>query len=146
MKAKIELESLKAALVVLKDVKTCLVEGDTYTKSNGHSFNLHKNFGLCWHVFSGTIPEEIGGCGREFLIPLFLELGYDPVYPVEVAVIVREMQSRSEEIPHFNVLCDFARKAFSAQRDLYTADNEYSKQRCKLVDELIALIENKFAS
>jgi len=144
MQSKFKLEGLKAALSVLVNIQTCIDENDTYTRTNGHSFNLHRDFGICWHVFSGTPPAEVGGCDKEYLIPFFEELGYHYAYPVEVAAIVKGMIAAGDKIPDSEVLHALGRKAYTAQRgDMYNPNCQYGQQRIKLLGELIELIENK---
>lgn len=134
-------EQIKAVLVVLKNMQTCISTQDTYLPGVGDwdnkdddyrsPFNLSVAGSVCWHVYAHTNGDL--GIGYDFLKPVFLKLGYkDCDYPVESTLmpngsIEEWLQYRHKTNPY----------------NLYFKDIEECKIRCKLVDQLVEYFENK---
>lgn len=79
-------EQYKLVLGVLLDMQACLDADSTYTKANGHSFNLNERAGICWHVLAHTPNRQQSGIGSGYLCPIFEEMGLHHAYPVEMQV------------------------------------------------------------
>lgn len=131
-------EQAIAVLRILTNIKTCVINKDTFIPGVGdcHNqdanyispFNLTKHFGICWHVFAHTKNEL--GIGMDFLRPVFVELGYKPTsFPVESTVL-----------PDGDAEIWFDSRS---NIDLYFSDDEYSKARFELLEKLIQYFENK---
>lgn len=115
-------EQWNAALLVLKKMQACVSANDTYHYDGERSFNLHESFGICWHVYANTKPDlEIR---QSFFGPVFVELGLDPSYPVEISLGLTE-------------------KAFYANSDKYNPGTEEGKARIALIDKLVKYCETK---
>lgn len=111
-----------AALLVLKKMQACVSANDTFIYNNLGAFNLHESFGICWHVYANTKPDlEIR---QSFFGPVFVELGLDPSYPVEMSLGLTE-------------------KAFYANSDKYNPGTEEGKARIALIDKLVKYCETK---
>lgn len=131
-------EQIIAVLRVLRNIRTCVANQDTYIPGVGdcHNkdanyrspFNLSKPFGICWHVYAHTSGSL--GIDTDFLKPVFDELGYKSnTYPVESTVLPEGYN-------------DYWYKNRS-NYDLYFSDNEFSKVRFELLEKLIQYFENK---
>lgn len=123
-----KLEQYRMVLEVLEQMKDCLDRGETYTTVKGKPFNVTTSFGICWHVFAHTPNQAITGIGTDFLVPVFVEMGLDPAYPVEGMS---------------NDKRDHMRIAYTAQRNLYDDDTIHGGNRIKLVDRLIQYYREK---
>lgn len=128
-------QQVKAILVVLNNMKTCIVNKDTYIPGVGDCdnkddnyrapFNLSKSFSIDWHVYAHTSGSL--GIDIDILKPVYIELGYKSAdYPVESTVAGDE-----------------AWEKYYDKYDLYFRDNEYSKERANLIDKLIEYFNAK---
>lgn len=123
-------EQFKLVLGVLLDMQACLDADSTYTNVNGHSFNLNKRAGICWHVYSGTPSSEITGIGLEYLAPVFVGMGLDSRYPVEMQIV--------DDYNH-------AMKIHKWANDQYNPLGEEGKLRRKLLKDLIQYFKKELA-
>ncbi len=131
-------EQCIAVLKVLNNIKTCVDNNNTFIPGVGdcHNqdenyvspFNLHKSFGICWHVFAHT-PGELN-IHIDSLSPVFIELGYKSnKFPVEKEI--------------YPELDDDSLAGFRSNYDLYLSNNVQANVRYKLLCELIKYFENK---
>ena len=116
-------EQAVLVLKVLTAMKDCLDRDVTYTTINGESFNLTRQYGICWHVFAHTPSSETTGIDDEFLRPVFVEMGLDGTFPVEMQLTGND--------------CDKAVNLYWNQRNLCVMDSEPGKVRYKLLCDLI---------
>lgn len=123
-------EQYKLVLGVLLDMQACLDENDTYTRTNGHSFNLNKSAGICWHVMAHTPNREISGIDGSYLKPIFEGMGLNGFYPVEMQI--------------FDNMND-ARYCHGISNDLYNELGEEGKLRRKLLKDLIQYFKKELA-
>lgn len=124
-------EQAKLVLNVLTAMKDCLDRDVTYTTINGESFNLTRQHGICWHVFAHTPDSSESGIDDEFLQPVFVEMGLDDRYPVEMQLTGNDRQAAVNL--HWN------------QRNLCVMDSEPGKVRYQLICDLIKYFENILA-
>lgn len=117
-----------AVLEVLNLMKACIDANSTYVCIDGKSFNLHKPFGICWHVFAHTPATEISGIDPEYLEQAFLDMGLKATLPVE-------SQLQYESADQWNLYND-------TRYDRYDASTEVGQTRIKLLNELIQYFEN----
>ncbi len=112
-------EEAVSVLFVLESMKHCLDNDITYSTVKGKSFNLTRQHGICWHVYAHTPVQSIDS---NYLQPIFVEMGLDPNYPVEL-----QMVDSTEE----------AKTLHWQQRNLCVMDSEPGKVRYKLICDLI---------
>ena len=121
-------EQAGEVLRVLKSMKACIDINDTFVRYEGRNFNLHRTFGICWHVYAETPPSEITGIGRDYLEPVFLEMGLRAILPVEG-------QLEYEVVNQWKLY-------ESSNYDRYDPSTEVGQTRIKLVNDLIQYFEN----
>jgi len=73
-----------AVLPVLKAMKACIDANDSFVMYEGKPFNLSREAGICWHLYAHTVTPSRGGVDYHFLKPVFVDLGLDKDYPVEM--------------------------------------------------------------
>lgn len=117
-----------AVLEVLNQMKACIDANSTYVCIDGKSFNLHKPFGICWHVFAHTPATEISGIDHEYLEQAFLDMGLNAALPVE-GQLEYEIVKRWEL---YN----------NTRYDRYDPSTEVGKARIELLNELIKYFNN----
>ena len=113
-------EQMKLALAVLKKMKACIDADTTFIVYGGESFNLHKTFGICWHLYSSTSNES--HINMDFLYPVFKEMGLNERYPVETLLGIEW------SLPI---------------NDKYDLSTECGKVRYKLINDLIQYFTDK---
>lgn len=117
-----------AVLEVLNLMKACFDANDTYVCIDGKSFNLHKTFGICWHVYAHTPAPEISGIDHTYLEQAFLDMGLKPTLPVE-------SQLQYESVSQWDL-------HNSTRYDRYNPSTEVGQTRIKLVNDLIKYFNN----
>lgn len=123
-------EQCKLVLGVLLDMQACLDSDSTYTRENGHSFNLNEHAGICWHVYAYTPSKDITGIGLDYLCPVFEEMGLDTIYPVEMQVVTNASD---------------ARRIHTWANNQYNPLGEEGKLRRKLLKDLIQYFKKELA-
>lgn len=117
-----------AVLEVLNLMKACIDANSTYVCIDGKSFNLHKPFGICWHVFAHTPATEISGIDPEYLEQAFLDMGLKPTLPVE-------SQLQYDALAQWDL-------HHCTRYDRYDPSTEVGKVRIELLNELIKYFNN----
>lgn len=80
---------------------------------------FHKQFGICWHLFAYTKPDELG---IDYLNDAFENMGLSRSYPVESQIL---SDTFTPEQLNFN------------QGFMFDADTVGGKLRLQLLDDLI---------
>lgn len=117
-----------AVLEVLNLMKACTDANDTYVCIDGKAFNLHKPFGICWHVFAHTPATEISGIDATYLEQAFLDMGLSPTLPVESQLKYNSV----EQWDLYNSTC----------YNRYDPSTEVGQVRITLLNELIKYFNN----
>lgn len=141
------IEQIKAVLLVLTNMQTCIRNKDTYIPGVGDwtdpdenyrsPFNLSVSGTVCWHVYAHTSGDL--GIGYDFLKDIFAELGYSNVdYPVESTFMPGGSESDFEHYRH----------KVNPYNGYWGTDHGGDLRpdcpiRCKLVDQLVEYFENK---
>lgn len=123
-------EQYKLVLGVLLDMQACLDADSTYTNVNGHPFNLNQQAGICWHVVAHTPNRSLSGIGSAFLCPIFVEMGLDFRYPVEMQIV-----SSTFEAQHI----------YTWANNQYNPLGEEGQLRRKLLKDLIQYFKKELA-
>lgn len=124
-------EQLELVLGVLEAMDKCIRSDVKTVCHKGKYFNLHRDFGICWHVYAHTPDCYVTGIGWDFLKPEFKTLGLDDMYPVET------------QIP--NVYGAKASIIHMKYKDQYSTENEVGPIRIKLLRDLIAIYKKELA-